>query len=451
MNMWECLGIEKTKDLNRIKSSYAKLLRSHHPEEDPEGFQILKAAYDFAQKYANIKDDADAEKEEFLLDIGFDKYCLQNMRNAQPGNDRDESEDNTFYSNDSEARASKTTPEARRMASFSINNTVHEPDMKWIDDFLEKMRILYNDFFARCEAANWQRLLKDELFWNIEKKDALEPVIQAYLSSNRNLPIIVWQLFDDEYHWNDTLRELFKTNPAFAQIVLLETCRRWEINYSFVTRDSVFDYEKYLEFLRRTREAALENDAKRMKEYFHKAIEIYEGEPQIYRIVCEFLSMDASAYGMYRQEYQLALDKLIGMTGSDTTYYQMRGDLYARCEDYENAREDFLKAFELEPDCLLLLNAVAVLYSKQNMREEAIKCYKHIRKIYPQTKLHLEGRLEETAVKEELCKMIEENDKLIEHVRDVLKFKFDPRKHGPILFIAGILFWVLVAVLLSLL
>lgn len=33
MNMWEYLGIEKTKDLSSIKSSYARLLRSHHPEE----------------------------------------------------------------------------------------------------------------------------------------------------------------------------------------------------------------------------------------------------------------------------------------------------------------------------------------------------------------------------------------------------------------------------------
>ena len=77
---------------------------------------------------------------------------------------------------------------------------------------------------------NWEKLLKDDLFWNVDRKEEMEPVIQAYLSTHRNLPAIVWQILDDEYHWNDRIVELLKTSSAFAQIVLRETCRHGEIS-----------------------------------------------------------------------------------------------------------------------------------------------------------------------------------------------------------------------------
>ena len=451
MTMWEHLGIEETKDLNRIKSSYAKSLRLHHPEEDPEGFQILKAAYDFAQKYANIKDGADTKKEELLLYIGFANYCRQNMRGTQPGSDPDEPAIDEISSDDDDARAPITHPSVPRTIPFAFNGNVSESDSKWIEDFLGKLNTLYGDFFARREAVNWEKLLKDDLFWNVDRKEEMEPVIQAYLSTHRNLPAIVWQILDDEYHWNDRIVELLKTSSAFAQIVLLETCRHWEISYSFITQESDFDFEKYLEFLRLTREAALKNNLKQMREYFNKAIAIYDKEPQIYIIVSEFLfARRENGYTDYREEYTLALDKLIDLKKDNPIYYQMRGDLNARCEDYDKAREDFLKAFELEPDNLMNLKTVVIYLQKQHMMDEAKRYMKHIQKMYPKTKIRLERQLSATADKDRLYGMLEENGRINEEVREILKFKFDPYKHGPILFVFGVILWVLFAILLRL-
>lgn len=45
MNCWEVLGIEPDSDKKTIKIAYAKLLKKHRPEEDPEGFQRLHKAY----------------------------------------------------------------------------------------------------------------------------------------------------------------------------------------------------------------------------------------------------------------------------------------------------------------------------------------------------------------------------------------------------------------------
>lgn len=45
MNAWEILGIEPTSDKKTIKRAYAKLLKQYHPEENPEKFKQIQAAY----------------------------------------------------------------------------------------------------------------------------------------------------------------------------------------------------------------------------------------------------------------------------------------------------------------------------------------------------------------------------------------------------------------------
>lgn len=52
MSLWSILGIESTSDITAIKRAYSKQLRIYHPEDDPEGYQRLREAYDRAIKLA---------------------------------------------------------------------------------------------------------------------------------------------------------------------------------------------------------------------------------------------------------------------------------------------------------------------------------------------------------------------------------------------------------------
>lgn len=45
MNAWEILGVEPTSDKKEIKKAYARLLKQYHPEENPEKFKQIQAAY----------------------------------------------------------------------------------------------------------------------------------------------------------------------------------------------------------------------------------------------------------------------------------------------------------------------------------------------------------------------------------------------------------------------
>ena len=55
MSNWEILGIEPTYDTRAIKRAYAAQSKLHHPETDPEGFQALYGAYQWALERAKTR------------------------------------------------------------------------------------------------------------------------------------------------------------------------------------------------------------------------------------------------------------------------------------------------------------------------------------------------------------------------------------------------------------
>lgn len=55
MNAWDELGIAATADLRQIKLAYAARLKQVHPEDDAEGFQRLRGAYEWALGQAQAR------------------------------------------------------------------------------------------------------------------------------------------------------------------------------------------------------------------------------------------------------------------------------------------------------------------------------------------------------------------------------------------------------------
>ena len=52
---WSQLGLSGPSSLPEIRRAYAEKVKTAHPEEDPEGFQRLHAAYQLASRMARQK------------------------------------------------------------------------------------------------------------------------------------------------------------------------------------------------------------------------------------------------------------------------------------------------------------------------------------------------------------------------------------------------------------
>lgn len=66
MDIWQRLGLQETNDLAAIKRAYHIKLRDCHPEDDPEGFRLLREAYEEASRPRPAMSDASKPQTELV-------------------------------------------------------------------------------------------------------------------------------------------------------------------------------------------------------------------------------------------------------------------------------------------------------------------------------------------------------------------------------------------------
>src|SRR5690606_23027916 len=128
MTYWNLLGIDPTADESVIKKAYANLLQVYHPEEDPEGYQRLREAYEWTKKRAKA-----LQAEETRCDMDEDEWHYDTYDIDAP----DDPDDEILVLQSSwQAGDSELPPLKRHPAQV----------------FFEQMEELYDDFPRRIDS-----------------------------------------------------------------------------------------------------------------------------------------------------------------------------------------------------------------------------------------------------------------------------------------------------------
>lgn len=137
MTYWDVLGIEPTGDTKALKKAYANKLKLHHPEDDMQGFQRLRQAYEWALAQAKFTNGTNSTS---TRQQAHEPVCEDHQSEIVKDNVSCEA---------------TTDP-------YNIS-----PD-EIVNGFMRKVEDIYNNVLCRNDVNQWKKLLADEALWNID-------------------------------------------------------------------------------------------------------------------------------------------------------------------------------------------------------------------------------------------------------------------------------------------
>lgn len=279
--VFRILGIEETKDERRIKQAYRDKLAVTNPEDDPEGFKRLRAAYEEACHYA--KGNLEQEKEE---------------------------------ADDSESG-------------------------RWVAKAAE----LYANIHHRQDVKAWKALFEEEIFVSFEGEEECRRKLLVFLMTHFRLPSDIWNLLEQKLNIVKDVPALKEQFPVdFVQFIVRKCERGEDVDFSAFEGPEEGDYDLFLQYYDRCWQAMQNDDLKLAEEMLQAGEELGIKHPvmEINRVnlyVKEEKLHEAIAYGEKVME-KYPRDLVVNYNMAEL--FWNRADDFAREDSSEDA--DFYQA-----------------------------------------------------------------------------------------------------------
>ncbi|MFX0561169.1 hypothetical protein TEPIDINF_002636 [Tepidibacillus infernus] len=252
MNFWGILEINPTDEISVIKKAYAKKLKIYHPEDNPQGFQKLREAYDRALQYAEnfkLHKTIDTENTGLITEKNIPENIFSNPITVDLFDD------------------------------FIDENPKHE---QAVHAFMQKVEALYHDFFSRIQEENWKELLNDEGMWDLNHRQFLNREMLVFLMDHHHFPKNIWQLFNRNFNWIELENDLYDGYPeTFIDYLFKQISQDRGLRYSYFKENQQIDYEEYLNYRENAFMALLEKNYKSAEHYISLAYEIFPKDPEL--------------------------------------------------------------------------------------------------------------------------------------------------------------------------
>ncbi len=294
MNIWRILEIEKTRDKGAIQAAYrAKLLKTH-PEDDPEGFMELRAAFEEAMKLADKAECA-----------------------ARDDGGQDSDGEGMQWDND--------------------------PVGRW----MQKVDHVYTHFSMRKDLQQWRELLEDEVTINLDTKVQARSELLKYFMEHYFLPQEVMILLDQHFGLVENMDELAEEFPRnYLDVIIVQGLQREEYPpYKYLNGDDSCDFDEYLRTGIKLSQYISAGDTKKGL----KAVE----DMRVMRIENPFLDIDHAKVLCQAERYEEAafwMEELLEEYPEIDDVHLMMADVLFFMKDYDGAMEKYQMIFDKDPD-----------------------------------------------------------------------------------------------------
>ncbi|MDQ2085082.1 tetratricopeptide repeat protein [Herbivorax sp. ANBcel31] len=320
MDIWSILGIEKTNDKRQIKKAYVKMLKKYHPEDDADGFIVLKNAYDEALKQSDSINDKNFNK-----GLSFDEKNKELLENQERKTLFVEKEDN--YKNISYEKSEK--------------------------DVFGKLQILYNDIFKRRDIECWRKLF---LELSIDEYIILCQRGWIFLNNNFHLTWEVWKLLDEE------LRLCNNSNFKWVNLVNYD----FGLNFDYLDKKHHCDYNRYVSLRFEAFNSLRSMDYQSSLKHAEDAYEIYDKDPVLHKIT-------GISYYMLNNNLKANefFSKALFIDNEDLKSLIYIGHIFFKKGDYTKAIKEFKLALEIDSDNIEAAKGLIKCFDKLKKKKAA--------------------------------------------------------------------------------
>ena len=184
LEIFQILDIAATKDERTIKDAYRKKLAVTNPEDNPEGFKRLRAAFEAACQYARTLDEEKATAE------------------------RDET-----------------------------------PSGLWV----EKCAAVYANIKTRQDTACWASLFKEDVFLSLEEEENCRLKLLRFLLEHFKLPTDIWKLLDEKLAITKDMQKLKEYFPQdFLRYAAFKCERGEELDFTLFEGPDEGEYDQFI-------------------------------------------------------------------------------------------------------------------------------------------------------------------------------------------------------------
>lgn len=323
MDIWEVLGIDRTKDKESIKNAYREKLINVNPEDDSEGFMQLRDAYEEALREADLDDAPVAEETELMRELRtlYDDFERR----------IDTEEWKLIFNRDEFVRLDTADESMHVLLRFLMQHNYLPHDV---------FKLIVNTLEIREKKKELEEQYPEDFISFILNNAEYDDYINYALFENTNENV------DKFIHIYYGLNDALADGNLEEEQTYIEQLEQTGIHHPYVDiaklRHTLHEINTQVE----SNKERTEKYGDKIKELLRQAKEILDKYPDdaYFMIICGDFAMVGGAYEDAKKYYDMA-----GATGqNDYAVMGRMGDLYYALGEYEKSRDLFMDMMDID-------------------------------------------------------------------------------------------------------